>query len=53
LFDAHRQIRDGAALDGVIFESGYESHSGFREAFARTFCETPGGVQTVRRPRLR
>jgi AraC family transcriptional regulator, regulatory protein of adaptative response / methylated-DNA-[protein]-cysteine methyltransferase len=44
LVDAHRQIRDGAALDGVILESGYESHSGFRDAFARAFNETPGSV---------
>ncbi len=44
LVDAHRRIRDGAALDGVILESGYESYSGFRDAFARAFNETPGSV---------
>jgi AraC family transcriptional regulator of adaptative response/methylated-DNA-[protein]-cysteine methyltransferase len=39
---ALERIREGAALDTVVFESGYDSHSGFRDAFARTFGETPG-----------
>jgi len=29
-------------MDEAIFESGYESHSGFRDAFLRTFGDTPG-----------
>lgn len=41
LATALRRIREGAALDTVVFESGYDSHSGFRDAFARTFGETP------------
>jgi AraC family transcriptional regulator of adaptative response/methylated-DNA-[protein]-cysteine methyltransferase len=36
------QIREGAAVDAAVVESGYESHSGFREAFSRTFGKAPG-----------
>lgn len=36
------RIREGAALDDVSFSSGYESASGFREAFAKLFGEAPG-----------
>ena len=35
-------IRRGERLDDVVFEHGFESHSGFRDAFARTFGEPPG-----------
>jgi AraC family transcriptional regulator of adaptative response/methylated-DNA-[protein]-cysteine methyltransferase len=35
-------IRAGGALDTAVFESGYDSHSGFRAAFARTFGRPPG-----------
>ena len=42
LAGALKQIREGAALDSVVFDSGYESHSGFRDAFTRTFGEAPG-----------
>ncbi|MBI4471013.1 MAG: methylated-DNA--[protein]-cysteine S-methyltransferase [Acidobacteria bacterium] len=42
LSGALTRIREGAALDHVVFESGYDSHSGFRDAFTRTFGETPG-----------
>ncbi len=35
-------IREGAELDDVVFESGYDSHSGFRDAFVRTFGNPPG-----------
>jgi AraC family transcriptional regulator of adaptative response/methylated-DNA-[protein]-cysteine methyltransferase len=34
-------IREGKPLDSAVFESGYDSHSGFREAFRRTFGDTP------------
>jgi len=40
-------IRKGASVDDAVFESGYESHSGFREAFARVFGATPGKGETV------
>ncbi|RPH37980.1 bifunctional transcriptional activator/DNA repair protein Ada [bacterium] len=36
------QIRRGGDLDDVALGYGYESHSGFREAFARTFGKAPG-----------
>jgi AraC family transcriptional regulator of adaptative response/methylated-DNA-[protein]-cysteine methyltransferase len=42
LAGALNRIREGAALDTVVFDSGYDSHSGFRDAFARTFGNTPG-----------
>jgi AraC family transcriptional regulator, regulatory protein of adaptative response / methylated-DNA-[protein]-cysteine methyltransferase len=44
---AQRQIQSGTDLDTVILSSGYESHSGFRDAFARAFGETPGSVKAV------
>jgi AraC family transcriptional regulator of adaptative response/methylated-DNA-[protein]-cysteine methyltransferase len=40
--DALQQIRRGADLDEVAIGQGYESHSGFREAFQRTFGQSPG-----------
>jgi AraC family transcriptional regulator of adaptative response/methylated-DNA-[protein]-cysteine methyltransferase len=39
---ALQQIRQGADIDDVALGTGYESHSGFREAFARTFGQPPG-----------
>lgn len=36
------QIRQGADLDDVTLGTGYSSHSGFREAFAKTFGTPPG-----------
>ncbi len=36
------QIREGESLDDAVFESGFESHSGFRDAFVRVFGSTPG-----------
>ena len=36
------QIRDGEDLDEVVLGHGYESHSGFRAAFHRTFGKPPG-----------
>lgn len=38
---AFTQIRAGQRVDDAVFEHGFESHSGFREAFARTFGTTP------------
>src|SRR5438874_1770687 len=40
--EALEQIRNGADLDDVALGHGYDSHSGFREAFARTFGRPPG-----------
>jgi AraC family transcriptional regulator of adaptative response/methylated-DNA-[protein]-cysteine methyltransferase len=39
---AFAQIRRGADLDEVALGNGYDSHSGFREAFVRTFGKPPG-----------
>jgi AraC family transcriptional regulator of adaptative response/methylated-DNA-[protein]-cysteine methyltransferase len=41
LSGALSQIREGQQLDDAVFESGYESHSGFRDAFARMFGDSP------------
>jgi AraC family transcriptional regulator, regulatory protein of adaptative response / methylated-DNA-[protein]-cysteine methyltransferase len=40
-------IREGESIDNAVFESGYESHSGFREAFSRTFGSAPGRARTA------
>jgi len=42
LAGALNRIRNGAPLDDVILDSGFESHSGFRDAFSRTFGDAPG-----------
>jgi AraC family transcriptional regulator of adaptative response/methylated-DNA-[protein]-cysteine methyltransferase len=39
---AMKSLRDGGSTLDAAFESGYESDSGFRDAFARVFGETPG-----------
>ncbi len=41
LAEAFTQIRNGEPLDDVVFANGYESHSGFRDAFAKTFGAAP------------
>jgi AraC family transcriptional regulator, regulatory protein of adaptative response / methylated-DNA-[protein]-cysteine methyltransferase len=41
LAGAHARLQDGASLDTAVLDSGYESHSGFRDAFARFFDATP------------
>ena len=43
---ALNHIREQGELDGAVFESGYDSHSGFRDAFARTFGEPPSGYRS-------
>lgn len=42
LSKAFTQIRRGAPLDDVILGHGFESHSGFRSAFAKAFGQAPG-----------
>jgi AraC family transcriptional regulator of adaptative response/methylated-DNA-[protein]-cysteine methyltransferase len=42
LASAFEAIRGGAGIDDAVFDNGYESHSGFREAFSRLFGQTPG-----------
>lgn len=39
---AFTAIRQGADLDEVVLGHGYDSHSGFREAFSRIFGQPPG-----------
>ena len=39
---ALERIRTGGPLDDTLLGSGYESHSGFRDAFAKTFGLPPG-----------
>jgi AraC family transcriptional regulator of adaptative response/methylated-DNA-[protein]-cysteine methyltransferase len=39
---AFTAIREGAPLDDVILGHGFDSHSGFREAFTRSFAKPPG-----------
>jgi AraC family transcriptional regulator of adaptative response/methylated-DNA-[protein]-cysteine methyltransferase len=42
LAGAFNRIRNGEKLDDTIFDSGFDSHSGFRDAFSRTFRDAPG-----------
>lgn len=42
---AFTQIRSGKPVDDVVFGHGFESHSGFRSAFTRTFGQAPGKVR--------
>jgi AraC family transcriptional regulator of adaptative response/methylated-DNA-[protein]-cysteine methyltransferase len=39
---AFERIREGETLDEAVFETGYESHSAFREAFQKAFGQPPG-----------
>jgi AraC family transcriptional regulator of adaptative response/methylated-DNA-[protein]-cysteine methyltransferase len=45
LAGAIKQLRDGDTLDDVALGTGWESHSGFRDAFTRTFGLPPGRVE--------
>lgn len=46
LGSAFAEIREGAKkLDDVILSKGYDSHSGFRDAFAKLFGKPPGKSQ--------
>lgn len=47
LSHAFTQMQKGKPLDDVILGHGYESHSGFRDAFTRTFQKTPGKSRTA------
>jgi AraC family transcriptional regulator of adaptative response/methylated-DNA-[protein]-cysteine methyltransferase len=51
LGEAFRQLKRGAPLDTIALDHGYESLSGFRDAFARAFGKPPrkadGAVVTV------
>ncbi|HUG52922.1 MAG TPA: methylated-DNA--[protein]-cysteine S-methyltransferase [Vicinamibacteria bacterium] len=45
---ALHEIREGASLDDAALGHGYESHSGFREAFAKAFGGPPGRGREAR-----
>jgi AraC family transcriptional regulator of adaptative response/methylated-DNA-[protein]-cysteine methyltransferase len=45
LAGAIKQLRDGEALDDVALGTGWDSHSGFRDAFTRTFGLPPGRAE--------
>jgi AraC family transcriptional regulator, regulatory protein of adaptative response / methylated-DNA-[protein]-cysteine methyltransferase len=47
LAKALQVIRNGGSLDDAVFESGYESHSGFRESFRKIFGHPPGQSGTL------
>jgi AraC family transcriptional regulator of adaptative response/methylated-DNA-[protein]-cysteine methyltransferase len=42
---AFEQIKQGNPMDDVALGQGFESHSGFREAFAKTFGQAPGAAR--------
>lgn len=44
LAGAFEAIRTGASVDDAVFASGFDSHSGFREAFQKTFETAPGAA---------
>jgi AraC family transcriptional regulator of adaptative response/methylated-DNA-[protein]-cysteine methyltransferase len=44
---ALEQIRTGVDLDDIALGYGYSSHSGFRDAFVRTFGNSPGRSRTA------
>jgi AraC family transcriptional regulator of adaptative response/methylated-DNA-[protein]-cysteine methyltransferase len=47
---AFTQLREGGTVDDATFEAGFESHSGFRDAFQRVFGAPPGkAVATTER----
>lgn len=50
LAGAFRRLREGAPLDDAGFAAGYESTSGFRDAFARVFGNAPGRAAAVPDP---
>ncbi len=42
---AFESIRNGKSIDDAVFDTGYESHSGFRDAFRTAFGKPPGSVK--------
>ena len=42
---AFSDIRKGGSIDDAVFDHGWESHSGFREAFAKAAEAPPGAVR--------
>jgi AraC family transcriptional regulator of adaptative response/methylated-DNA-[protein]-cysteine methyltransferase len=46
LSGAFHHIRENGAIDDAVSDSGFESHSGFRDAFLKTFGDPPGKART-------
>lgn len=44
---AFEQLRQGVNLDEVAMSHGFESHSGFRDAFGRLLGDSPGRAATL------
>ena len=42
LSEAFTKVRSGDSLDDIVLGHGFDSYSGFREAFAKQFGEAPG-----------
>jgi AraC family transcriptional regulator of adaptative response/methylated-DNA-[protein]-cysteine methyltransferase len=42
LGQAFVSIKQGGEIDDAVFDAGFDSHSGFRTAFARVFGKAPG-----------
>jgi AraC family transcriptional regulator of adaptative response/methylated-DNA-[protein]-cysteine methyltransferase len=47
LASAMREVREGAALAATPYRNGYESESGFRDAFSRLFGDPPSRADRV------
>lgn len=45
LTSAFNHIKHGSRIDDALFSSGYQSHSGFRQAFTKTLGKPPGKSQ--------
>jgi len=46
LGQAFERIRHGAGIDDAVFDAGFNSHSGFRSAFAHLFGGPPGRAES-------
>jgi AraC family transcriptional regulator, regulatory protein of adaptative response / methylated-DNA-[protein]-cysteine methyltransferase len=47
LAGAFEQIREGKTIDDAVFETGYASHSGFRDAFRSVFGQPPAAAKAT------
>ncbi len=45
LASAFGDLRRGRSIDDAVFEHGWESHSGFRDAFVKAVGSAPGGAR--------
>jgi AraC family transcriptional regulator, regulatory protein of adaptative response / methylated-DNA-[protein]-cysteine methyltransferase len=46
LASAFESIKKGGSIDDAVFDHGFESHSGFRDAFSRLFDAPPGRARS-------